>query len=161
MTGKHDRAGCREPSAPVADLLVDTDVFIDHLRGARALKPSRHRVHYSVITRCELLSGAVGSALVQRLLDPFRELAVGRSVAERAGRIRRETGIATPDALIAATAIEHDLALVTRNRRHFEPVKQLRFRDPARSGADAPSAAGASTPPAAGRRSARPETRRR
>ena len=151
----------------MADLLVDTDVFIDHLRGARALRPGRHRVHYSVITRCELLSGAVGSGIVQTLLDPFRELAVGRSVAERAGRIRREAGIATPDALIAATAIEHDLALVTRNRKHFEPVKQLRLRklglerravrlpEPA-AAADAPTPT-----PAAGRRSARPGTRRR
>ena len=151
----------------MADLLVDTDVFIDHLRGARALRPGRHRVHYSVITRCELLSGAVGSGIVQTLLDPFRELAVGRGVAERAGRIRREAGIATPDALIAATAIEHGLALVTRNRKHFEPVKQLRLRalglerradrlpEPA-AAADAPTPA-----PAAGRRSTRPGTRRR
>ena len=113
----------------MADLLVDTDVFIDHLRGARALKPGRHRVHYSVITRCELLSGAVGSGIVQTLLDPFRELTVDRTVADRAGRIRRETGIATPDALIAATAIEYGLALVTRNRKHFEPVRQLRLRE--------------------------------
>ena len=136
----------------MADLLVDTDVFIDHLRGARELKPSRNRVHYSVITRCELLSGTVGSALVQRLLDPFRELAVDRAVAERAGRIRRGTGIATPDALIAATAIEYYLTLVTRNRRHFEPVKQLRLREPAER---------AATPPATGTRSAPPGTRRR
>ena len=134
----------------MADLLVDTDVFIDHLRGARELKAGRNRIHYSVITRCELLSGDVGSALVQRLLDPFRELAVDREVAEWAGRIRRETGIATPDALIAATAIEHELTLVTRNRKHFEPVKQLRMRDPS-----------ASSTPAAGRRSVRPGTRRR
>ena len=116
----------------MANLLVDTDAFIDHLRGARELKPARHRVHYSVVTRCELLAGDVGSALVQRLLDPFRELTVDRRVAERAGRIRRETGLAVPDALIAATAIEHDLAVVTRNRRHFEPVKRLRLRDLAR-----------------------------
>ncbi len=113
----------------MADLLVDTDVFIDHLRGASELQPGRHRIHYSVVTRCELLAGEVGSALVQRLLDPFRELVVDRHVAERAGRIRRETGIAVPDALIAATALEHDLAVVTRNRRHFEPVKRLRLRD--------------------------------
>ena len=145
----------------MANLLVDTDVFIDHLRGARELKPGRDRVHYSVITRCELLSGTVGSALVQRLLDPFRELAVDRDVAERAGRIRRETGVATPDALIAATAIEYDLALVTRNRKHFEPVKQLRLRNPVAGTRDERSAAGAPTPPAAGRRSARPGARPR
>lgn len=117
----------------MAGLLVDTDVFVDHLRGVRKLTAGRHRLHYSVITRCELLAGDVGSALVKRLLDPFRELAVSRDVAERAGRIRRETGLAVPDALIAATAIERGLTLVTRNRRHFDPVKQLRVRDPIRS----------------------------
>lgn len=148
----------------MADLLVDTDVFIDHLRGARALNPGRHRVHYSVITRCELLSGAVGSAIVQTLLDPFRELAVDRSVADRAGRIRRETGIATPDALIAATAIEYGLALVSRNRKHFEPVRQLRLRDlgPERQAGRFPrpvaAEAAPASPPAVGRRSKRPGT---
>ena len=53
-----------------------------------------------------------------------------RAVAERAGRIRREVRIGTPDALIAATAIEHRMTLVTRNLRHFEAVKQLRLRQP-------------------------------
>ena len=134
----------------MADLLVDTDIFIDHLRGAAELKPGRHRLHYSVITRCELLSGDVGSALVQRLLDPFREIEVDRAVAARAGRLRRETGVATPDALIAATAIERDLVLVTRNRKDFEAVKQLRIRDPSREAA-----------PAAGPRPAHPRTRPR
>ena len=149
----------------MADLLVDTDVFIDHLRGARALKPGRHRVHYSVITRCELLSGAVGSGIVQTLLDPFRELAVDRNVAERAGRIRRETRIATPDALIAATAIEYGLALVSRNRKHFEPVRQLRLRELGsewRAGQfqrPAPDEEAPAPPPAAGRRSRRPGTK--
>ena len=134
----------------MANLLVDTDIFIDHLRGAAELKPGRHRLHYSVITRCELLSGDVGSALVQRLLDPFREIEVDRAVAARAGRLRGETGVATPDALIAATAIEHDLVLVTRNRKDFEAVKRLRIRDPGREAA-----------PAAGPRPSRPRTRPR
>ena len=34
-----------------------------------------------------------------------------------------------PDALIAATAIEHELGLATRNRSDFEPVRSLRLRD--------------------------------
>lgn len=33
-----------------------------------------------------------------------------------------EVGNANPDTLIAATALEHDLTLVTRNVRHFEPT---------------------------------------
>ena len=112
----------------VADVLVDTDVFIDHLRGASALKPGRHRLHYSVLTRAELFAGTTGTDLPARLLAPFRELPVDRAVAERAGRIRRETGIRMPDALIAATAAEHGLALITRNAKDFSPVRGLRIR---------------------------------
>lgn len=115
-------------SGAVADLLVDTDIFIDHLRGARELKPARHRLHYSVITRAELFAGNSASDLVSTLLSPFREIAVDRAIAERAGRIRRESGVRMPDALIAATAIEHGLGLATRNRSHFDNVRGLRLR---------------------------------
>lgn len=112
----------------MADVLVDTDVFVDHLRGAVELKPGTHRLHYSVVTRAELFAGTAGTELISTLLGPLRELGVGRAVAERAGRIRRETGVLLPDALIAATALEHGLQLATRNRRHFEPIRGLRFR---------------------------------
>lgn len=113
----------------VADLLVDTDVFIDHLRGARQLALGRHRLNYSVITRAELFAGNSASDLASAILAPFRELPVDRAVAERAGRIRREAGVRLPDALIAATAIEHGLGLATRNRSDFERVRSLRLRD--------------------------------
>ena len=112
----------------MADLLVDTDIFIDHLRGADKLVPGRHRVHYSVITRAELFAGSTASNLVTMLLAPFREIPLDRTVAERAGRIRRESGIRLPDALVAATAVEHKLGLATRNRSDFEPVRGLRLR---------------------------------
>jgi len=112
----------------VADVLVDTDVFIDHLRGAAAIEVGRDRLHYSVISRAELFAGTSASDLITQLLDPFRELPVDRAVAERAGRIRHEAGIRLPDALIAATAVEHRLSLATRNRRHFEGVRGLRLR---------------------------------
>jgi len=112
----------------VADLLVDTDIFVDHLRGAHELRPAGHHLFYSVITRAELLAGTTASDVVVRLLSAFRELPVDRGVAERAGRIRRESGLRLPDALVAATAVVHDLALATRNRRHFDPVRGLRLR---------------------------------
>lgn len=112
----------------MADVLVDTDIFIDHLRGAVELKPGKHRLHYSVITRAELFAGTVASDLAVQLLAPFREVPVDRGVAERAGRLRRETGIRLPDALIAACALERRLALATRNTRDFEAVRGLRLR---------------------------------
>lgn len=112
----------------MADILVDTDVFVDHLRGAHELKADRHRLHYSVITRAELLAGTTASDLVTRLLGPLREVEVDRNVAERAGRVSREAGIRLPDALIAATALQHGLRLATRNARDFERVRGLRLR---------------------------------
>lgn len=118
----------RGTSGVVADLLVDTDVFIDHLRGAAQLQPGRHRLHYSVITRAELFAGNTATALATQLLAPLREVPVDRSVAERAGRVVREFGLRLPDAIIAATALEKGLQLSTRNTKDFENVRGLRLQ---------------------------------
>jgi predicted nucleic acid-binding protein len=116
----------------MADLLVDSDVFIDHLRGVKRLEPpARKAIHFSVITRCELLAGkGVDEKVIHRLLEPFREVEVGRAIAERAGRLRRHIDIRTPDALIAATALERNLTLITQNVRHFRVVPGLRVTAP-------------------------------
>jgi predicted nucleic acid-binding protein len=78
--------------------------------GRWRFDPKSHRVHYSVVTRAELFAGNTATDLISVLLAPFREIEVGRVVAERAGRLRREAGVRLPDALIAATAIEHKLS---------------------------------------------------
>ena len=119
----------RATSGIVADFLIDTDVFVDHLRGAKELEPKAHRVHYSVVTRAELFAGNTATEIVSVVLAPFREIDIGREIAERAGRLRRESGIRLPDALIAATAVEHKLSLFTRNRFDFDGVRGLRIRE--------------------------------
>lgn len=112
------------------DALVDTDVLVDHLRGARALV-APFPVAYSVITRCELFAGrGAEEDRVRELLALMREIPVERAVAERAGRLRRELAIRTPDALIAASALEAGLALLTRNRRDFACVPGLAMPEP-------------------------------
>jgi predicted nucleic acid-binding protein len=113
-------------------ILVDSDVFVDHLRGQRRFEPGRDEVHYSSVTRAELFAGrGTEERRVRRLLEPFIEIPVDRAVAERAGRLRRGSDVRLPDALIAATAAEHRLVLVTRNVRHFARVRGLRIRPPA------------------------------
>ena len=86
-------------------------------------------MHVSSVTRAELFAGRNADEKgVRVLLSSMTELSVDQAVAERAGRIRRTTGIGLADALIAATALEHRLVLVTRNVRHFERIRGLRLR---------------------------------
>ena len=56
-------------------------------------------------------------------------------IAERFARLRaalRQHGQLIPDMdlLIAATALDADLALVTRNVRHFERIAELKLYQP-------------------------------
>lgn len=94
----------------MADVLVDTDVLVDHLRTGSGVGRAGDRLAYSTIARAELFAGGnVEEDGVRLLLEPMRELSVERVVAERAGRMRRDAAIPLPDALIAATALEHRL----------------------------------------------------
>jgi toxin FitB len=111
-------------------VLVDSDVVIDHIRGAKPLPQTL--LAYSVITRCELFAGRDDGEMLRRLLSRMQELTIDSSIAERAGELKRTTQVPTPDALIAATALEHGLPLMTRNERHFCRVAGLELRTPAR-----------------------------
>jgi toxin FitB len=113
-----------------ADILLDTDVLVDHLRGARRLSPDVGRIGVSVVTRCELFAGRDEPERLRRFLWPMIELPIDGVIAELAGLTRRQAGIATPDALIAATALVHGIPLMTRSRRHFDRVGTLQLVAP-------------------------------
>lgn len=113
-------------------ILLDSDVLVDHLRGHRRIVAGNDELFVSTITRAELLSGrGAEERRVRRLLEPMTDLAVDVTIAERAGRLRRDGKRRLPDALIAATALEHRLTLVTRNVRDFEGIRGLKMRPPA------------------------------
>jgi predicted nucleic acid-binding protein len=110
----------------MSGVLLDTDVLIDHLRGHRRLALAGPTMTISVVTRCELFAGRnADESRLRQTLDRLVEIPVDSQLAESAGRIRRSTQLAIPDALIAATALAHELTLMTRNRRHFERVAGL------------------------------------
>ena len=113
------------------EVLLDTDVLVDHLRGVRRLEGGAGQYAYSVVTRAELFAGRhTEEAAVRRLAAPMREVAVDRAIAERAGSLRRTVPILLPDALIAATALELGVPLMTRNRRDYEVVTGLALLSP-------------------------------
>ncbi len=113
-----------------AELLADTDVLVDHLRGRRRLPEDVGSLAVSVVSRCELFAGRDEPDRLRRFLGSMVELPIDAAVGELAGITRRQTGIATPDALIAATALLHSIPLMTRNRRHFDHVEGLRVVAP-------------------------------
>ena len=116
----------------MARLLVDSDVLVDHLRGDRRFHAGRDDIHVSAMSRAELFAGrSTDEGRVRLLLGAMTEVPLDAAVTERAGRIRRTSGARLPDALIAATAIEHGLTLVTRDQRGFESIRGLRVRVPA------------------------------
>ena len=51
-----------------------------------------------------------------------RQLAVDLAIARRWGQLSAALGHDSADLLIAATALEHGLTVVTRNLRHFTPT---------------------------------------
>lgn len=118
-------------SGTVTRTLLDTDVLVDHLRGRRRILAGTDELHVSAVSRAELFSGrGAEERRVRRLLEPMTDLPVDAAIAERAGRLRRGSTRRLPDALIAATALEHRLTLVTRNVRDFDGIRGLKLRPP-------------------------------
>ncbi|MBI3260921.1 PIN domain-containing protein [Candidatus Berkelbacteria bacterium] len=122
----------------MADYLVDTNIFIDDLRGTqlfrdlleqRFSKTEHHNFYYSLITELELLSGndakkAMNRQKIENILSYCKPLSVDKVIKEVA-TIRREYQLSLADAIIAAAAIVNNLKLVTRDKRSFRGIKEL------------------------------------
>ncbi len=109
--------------------LVDTDVFVDFLRGSAQgvafVQENAQHILMSSIVVAELYAGAREDELVE--LDDlprlFPVLPVTAEIARAAGLLKaeygRSHGLGLADALVAATARQHGLALKTLNSKHF------------------------------------------
>jgi predicted nucleic acid-binding protein len=123
------------PSSRITGLscVLDTDIVIDFLRRrdyARQLLEDwagRGLLAISTLTHLEVYQGMKrGEEQTTNLfLDGLIPLTVDISVARRAGRLLREmrskgvtTGIG--DAIIAATALEYKVPLLTNNVEHYD-----------------------------------------
>lgn len=90
--------------------------FVEHARN------DKMTLFFSVITECEVFSGLKSDYQLHgvRLFNSRRCLDVNSKIARIAGDIRREQKakgrkLKTPDAIIIGTAIEYQLALVSRD----------------------------------------------
>ncbi len=122
--------------------LIDTDWAIDYLRGVTAVavrvaELAEDGLRLSIISLAELYEGVyysrdpeASASALERFLQIVQVLPIDeaacRIFARERGRLRvAGTHIGDLDLLIGATALRHDLTLLTNNRRHFERLEGL------------------------------------
>lgn len=133
--------------------LLDTNIVSELRKGRRADQAvlawragvRTSESYLSVITLLELALGIAlkarkdlqaGQSLrnwyEQKLKPSFagRILPLDEAIAERAAVLQAERSRPSNDALIAATALVHDLVLATRNVRDFDGIVDLQLVDP-------------------------------
>lgn len=124
--------------------LIDTDWSIQCLHGVESVisrvdELSSEGIGLSLVSLAELYEGVLYSANPQRDERALREFLNGvflveidsetcRVFANERGRLRADGNlIGDFDLMIGATAIRHDLTLLTNNRRHFERIDGLQI----------------------------------
>ena len=117
--------------------LVDTDVLIDYLRnikGSADYLDSLGEWSYSVVTGMELITGAANqrdAKKLEKLLNDYREMPLSQEIGSAARKLMttyaKSDGLLPIDALIAATAMNGELKLSSRNRKHFRNIEGLDF----------------------------------
>lgn len=121
------------------DYLLDSCVLIRHLRRHQpstdlmAALALQGQVGIATISRIEIIEGMREHERPNtlRLLNSLLSFPLDTAIADLAGeyiRHFRERGITLdkPDAIIGATAVRHDLVLVTYNAKHF-PMSELQL----------------------------------
>jgi len=118
-------------------MLVDTDVLIWHLRGypqATRRLDQMERLTLSAVTYLEVLQGMRNKAelaAIQKMLERRKAilLPLTEAVTLRATALMESLtlshGLQMGDALIAATALDHRLPLLTGNVKHFAAIEHL------------------------------------
>jgi predicted nucleic acid-binding protein len=120
-------------------MVIDTSIFIDYLRAKNKAKtrlqnlPDDAVIYVSSVTLYELYMGATTPQKwvdIKKLTDGITVLSFDQEVAEKAAIIYQELRRANEliefrDIFIAATAIIHDLPVLSRNAKHFKRIKAL------------------------------------
>lgn len=119
-------------------MLVDTDVLIWHLRGYSSATITLDNIDsltISAATYLEILQGVNSKAelvAIKKMLERRDALIlpITENISQKAIDLLESFalshGLQMGDALIAATALEHKLTLLTGNVKHFKPIPLLR-----------------------------------
>lgn len=124
-------------------VLVDTSILIDYYRKTDKEKSvwinlvrQGYSFAVSAVTKYEIYAGATPNQLAfwdtvfQAItVLPLDEVSVDTAVALNSALKRKRKQIDLADLFIAATAVTHNLPLVTLNRKHFDRIDTLKLID--------------------------------
>ncbi|MDM8173196.1 MULTISPECIES: type II toxin-antitoxin system VapC family toxin [Olivibacter] len=120
-------------------MVVDTGVFIEHLRAKDKLSTTLYKIsadnglYTSAVTLYELYMGATTSDKirdVEAITAYFTVLPFTDSVAQKAAQLYHELRLKNKmiefrDIFIAATCLVHEMPIVTLNKKHFKRIENL------------------------------------
>jgi predicted nucleic acid-binding protein len=115
--------------------LIDTNAVSHYLSGQLSDAGNEFMDHIIdatpnllIISQIELLSWITPKqAILQEFIDDSLVYNLTPEIVATCIKIRRERKIKTPDAIIAATAISHDLTLISDNVRDFAGIPGLKL----------------------------------
>ncbi|WP_353931994.1 type II toxin-antitoxin system VapC family toxin [Okeanomitos corallinicola TIOX110] len=121
--------------------LYDTNIFIYYLADDITVNSwfteeflNLHEILVSPIIRIELLSfiglSKEEEQSIEDLLSQFNTVPLLREIENQTIQIKRQYKIKLPDPIIAATAINQDAFLVTRNVSDFKGITGLKIENP-------------------------------
>jgi predicted nucleic acid-binding protein len=118
-------------------MLLDSNILIYGANGANpGLDAILDRTDLAAasVTRIETIGfhrlSEIERVWLETTFDRMKILPLDDAVAARAIALRQERRMGLADAIIAATALVHNLPLVTRNEEDFEHVTGLRVVNP-------------------------------
>ncbi len=118
-------------------MLLDSNIIIyaalpEH--GALRALIARHAPAVSVVSYVEVLGYHRLTEQDRRFFEDFfiaaPVLQISTEILDRATQLRQQSRIGLGDALIGATALVHDLRLLTANTDDFQWISDLRISNP-------------------------------
>jgi hypothetical protein len=124
----------------IVEYLIDTNILIYHTKGSQVTIDfignliTQHFFNISILTKIEFLGWDKhtpdGFEKCKQLIELANIYPVDEDIANKAIELRRKSSIKLADAVIAATAIMHNLKLVTRNVDDFKGIEGLEIMNP-------------------------------
>ena len=120
-------------------ILCDTNILIEFYKSNAVIiqelrQIGTHQLAISVITRAELYYGAINKNELNRIqknLDLLQNIPIDETISEKFIQIMTQYSLShkltIPDAIIAATALTHNMSLYTLNLKDFRFIQDLKI----------------------------------